>query len=386
MFQKRICLRNLSTYLISQNLSTYWNEKKSVYRDSASNNLERCEFPILLQMRDYITYCRKIATSSATEASTSLSGLVKDVNYYRQLWWKTGNIHPKAMWNEATLPYELKTGVSLDEYILKTDKYKVKGLWEWENGTVRVIELPSMFHETCVATIMKFLGASVLPVASTNSDLIFFGATTTKTPQRGSEADGSITPVGKLQVPSGGSDGGNKPWPNLVIEVAYAVTEAELKKKIETYWLAPNRAHDAIGINFNYIPGMRPTEMTAWHYCINNRTAVGALAPIMYEFGTIDRQGNPLNIVPGQCVINIPLRCLYDGMPPTFVIPSPPLPDPISLDLFHVRSWITLSHFYINIQNYGRDYFHAVSLDPNILLTQKTWDGALAFKSVPRDR
>ncbi|CAG8733134.1 7192_t:CDS:1, partial [Acaulospora morrowiae] len=41
-------------------------------------------------------------TSSATEASTSLSGLVKDVNYYRQLWWKTGNIHPKAMWNEAT--------------------------------------------------------------------------------------------------------------------------------------------------------------------------------------------------------------------------------------------------------------------------------------------
>ena len=38
--------------------------------------------------------------------------------------------------------------------------------------------------------------------------------------------------------------------------------EAELKKKIETYWLAPNRAHDAIGINFNYVPGMRPTEMT----------------------------------------------------------------------------------------------------------------------------
>jgi len=63
---------------------------------------------------------------------------------------------------------------------------------------------------------------------------------------------------------------------------------------------------------------------------------------IQYEFGTVDRQGNPINIVPGQCVINIPLGCLYDGMPPTFVIPSPPLPDPISLDLFHVR-WAVLN-------------------------------------------
>ena len=40
------------------------------------------------------------------------------------------------------------------------------------------------------------------------------------------------------------------------------MTEVELKKKIETYWLAPNRAHDAIGINFNIVPGMCPTEMT----------------------------------------------------------------------------------------------------------------------------
>ena len=58
---------------------------------------------------------------------------------------------------------------------------------------------------------------------------------------------------------------------------------------------------------------------------------------IQYEFGTVDHQGNPINIVPGQYVINIPLRCLYDGMPPTFMIPSPPLPDPISIDLFDIR-------------------------------------------------
>ena len=77
----------------------------------------------------------------------------------------------------SRLPYELKTDVSLDEYIFQTDKHNVKGLWEWENGTVRVIELPSRFHATCVGTIIKLLGASVHPVACTNFDLLFCGAT-----------------------------------------------------------------------------------------------------------------------------------------------------------------------------------------------------------------
>ncbi|CAG8524334.1 18790_t:CDS:2, partial [Acaulospora morrowiae] len=40
--------------------------------------------------------------SSATQVSTSLNGPVRDVDWYRQLWWKTGNIHPKAKWEEAT--------------------------------------------------------------------------------------------------------------------------------------------------------------------------------------------------------------------------------------------------------------------------------------------
>jgi len=58
---------------------------------------------------------------------------------------------------------------------------------------------------------------------------------------------------------------------------------------------------------------------------------------IQYEFGTIDRQGNPLNIGPGRHVINISLGCIYHGMPNNFVIPSPPLPNPVSIDLFDVQ-------------------------------------------------
>ncbi|CAG8640347.1 7944_t:CDS:2 [Paraglomus brasilianum] len=322
-------------------MASLWNEKSNTRSSATLNNVMVSKGQ---GRQDCVTYCRNIAMSSGTEVSTSLNGPVKDVEWYRQLWWKTGNIHPKAKWEEATLPYELKTDVSLDEYIFQTDKHNVKGLWEWENGTVRVIEIPSKFHEHCVSTINGELYSALRLVKNTPSGFLFPGATTTNSHRSGKEADGSIRPECKPQVPHGGSDGGNEPWPSLVIEVAYAMTEVELKKKIETYWLTPNRAHDAIGINFNYVPGMRPTEMTAWHYCINNQTANGALTPIMYEFGTVDHQGNPINIVPGQCVINIPLRCLYDGMPPTFMIPSPPLPDPISIDLFDIRSWKAISH------------------------------------------
>ena len=77
----------------------------------------------------------------------------------------------------SRLPYKLKTDVSLDEYIFQTDKYNVKGLWEWENRTVRVIELPSRFHEICVGTINGELYSALRLVQNTFSGFLFPGAT-----------------------------------------------------------------------------------------------------------------------------------------------------------------------------------------------------------------
>ncbi|CAG8516553.1 276_t:CDS:2, partial [Acaulospora colombiana] len=155
------------------------------------------------------------------------------------------------------------TAPSISNLSSENIKYvALQGLWEWENGSVLVTEIPSKFHEICVGTITVELGIALQALRKSPAGFLFYGATTTTSGRSGKEADVSIRPKGKPQVPRGGSDGRNEPWPSLVIEVAYAVTEAELKKKIETYRLAPNRAHDAIGINFNYIPGMCPTEMT----------------------------------------------------------------------------------------------------------------------------
>ncbi|CAG8611396.1 16011_t:CDS:2, partial [Cetraspora pellucida] len=203
---------------------------------------------------DSIIPWRSMTQETAITSSTSISSIEEtdEIKKYRYFWWKTGNIHPKARWEEATLPYVLKTGVTLDEYIEQTDKHNVHALWEWENGTVRVIELPSSYHEDCIGTIIRKLGVVFDAVSNTPFDVIFSGATTTKTRGGCKEADGSLRPVGKPQVPRGGSDGRNKPWPNLVIEVAYAETEAHLKDKIENYWILPNRVHDAIAIKLNY--------------------------------------------------------------------------------------------------------------------------------------
>jgi len=57
----------------------------------------------------------------------------------------------------------------------------------------------------------------------------------------------------------------------------------------------------------------------------------------MYEIGSVDRQGHQINPQLEQNVINIQLNCLYHGVPANFVIPSPPLPNPITIDLFYVR-------------------------------------------------
>src|SRR2546421_8060390 len=54
-----------------------------------------------------------------------------------------------------SLPYVLKTGVKLQEFIFQTDKHNVKGYWKWKNQTVCIVELSSSFHDNCVGAILE---------------------------------------------------------------------------------------------------------------------------------------------------------------------------------------------------------------------------------------
>ncbi|RHZ55986.1 hypothetical protein Glove_408g21 [Diversispora epigaea] len=238
----------------------------------------------------------------------------------------------------ASLPYELMTGVTLDEYFIKTDKYNVKGFWEWKNNTVRVIEFPSSFHEDSAITTLGEFIKIFDRVNNTPARMKVSGATRSRT--HGGEMESfdlflnlKCLAVDMMEWYE------HQPWLNLIIQVAYAEEELHLKNKVENYWLLPNRAHDVIAIKIDYIPNNAiPTEMTvSMALLCEQPNSCWCARPVMYEFGTINRQGVPISILPGQCVINISLECIYYEMPRNFVIPSPPLPNPIPIDLFEVR-------------------------------------------------
>ncbi|CAG8826216.1 18513_t:CDS:2, partial [Racocetra persica] len=107
---------------------------------------------------------------------TVLKQKMPDYSYLRSLWWKEGNFHPEAKWEEATLPYVLAEGVTLDEYERRTDKFNVHGLWEWTNYKVSVYELPLEPHETCIGAIIKYINRSCSDVDDTDASIIGLGA------------------------------------------------------------------------------------------------------------------------------------------------------------------------------------------------------------------
>nr|CAG8462060.1 283_t:CDS:2 [Entrophospora candida] len=115
---------------------------------------------------------------------------------YRYYWWKTGNMHSKAKWEEATLPYELATDITYDTYVEQTGKHNIRGFWEWENETVRVIEPPSEFHESCVCAIASEINEATFVMKGTNTAILSLGATTTRSHGVAKEADAS-TPLAK---------------------------------------------------------------------------------------------------------------------------------------------------------------------------------------------
>ncbi|CAG8596807.1 8168_t:CDS:2 [Ambispora gerdemannii] len=182
---------------------------------------------------------------------------------FRELWWIQGNIHPSAKWEEASLPYMLKSDVDWEKYSERTDMFNVHGSWEWIDGKVYVYELPLGPHETFSEAIK--------------------GEIRLKDPERMLIALGSV-------LNSNGREGPNsrKPWPDLAIEVASSETEKHLLSAVKDYWLYPGRAHDAIAVNL-VRSGTIISKIKIWHFCTNDRTPMGNLVPISkFEFETID--------------------------------------------------------------------------------------------------
>ncbi|CAG8726525.1 11409_t:CDS:2, partial [Dentiscutata erythropus] len=255
----------------------------------------------------------KESKNAVTQIPSYYPKFVDELTKFRRLWWDQGNLHLKANWESASLPYELISDVSFEKFAERTDKHNVHGLWEWDQGKVVVYEPPLAPHESA--------------------------SHTTKAGGSSREPDRCLRPIKKQQVVSpDGCDGQNMPWPTLVVKIAYSETVDHLFNKIKNYWLQSNRVHDAIAIKLEPPKASKkkiPSRMTSWHFCVDRKVG-GELVPEVLEFGTVDQFGNSQNIQPGQCIIKIKLECIYDGIAPEFNIPTF-LPNPITIDLFRVQ-------------------------------------------------
>ncbi|RIA83966.1 hypothetical protein C1645_832996 [Glomus cerebriforme] len=266
---------------------------------------------------------------------------MSDCFFYRNLWWNKGEFSEKAKWEEITLPYVLAKGIDIEEYERRTEEFNIHGCWEWSDGKIIIYEFPSMPHEAGISAIVEEIMDACRPVKGTPSQIYSIGSTKTRDRNCEKEADASFR-LKKLAVTApNGSDKNDNPWPNLVVEVAYTETLDHVKEALK-YWLSPDHAHDCIIVKIDSVPqGQVPVRMRAWHYCISDRRIRNnILARTMFEFGMQDDVGTVLNILPGQCIINIPLSCLYHNLKPPIQIPQN-LPDPILLDFFLVQSAIT---------------------------------------------
>ncbi|RHZ43760.1 hypothetical protein Glove_856g9 [Diversispora epigaea] len=175
-----------------------------------------------------------------------------------------GNLHPKADWDNASV---------LEEYERRGDMFNVHGCWEWYNGKVIIIELPFDPHEICIGSISMALMHHCDSVIFTDAEIYSLGSIRTRVSGSGKEAGASFSPEKPdVTLPNGRDEmemyllflllifeliKANKPWPNIVIEVAYSETVQHVMDKVQNYWLHPNRAHDVIVVKIKLFLGVK---------------------------------------------------------------------------------------------------------------------------------
>ncbi|CAG8516896.1 10176_t:CDS:2 [Diversispora eburnea] len=160
------------------------------------------------KLRDYsrvgsfTTASSTTVTACFTTAAISVDVIPKRMPEFRKLWWDKGEFSLLANGKKLRkLPCELAVGVTLEEYERHSEKFNVRGCWEWINGKVIIYELPSEPYEVYIGTITRMLSnqtnAGPMPMILQKRPTIH-----------------STYP--------NGIDGGTRPWPNLIIEVAYS--------------------------------------------------------------------------------------------------------------------------------------------------------------------
>ncbi|CAJ0765292.1 475_t:CDS:10 [Entrophospora sp. SA101] len=177
------------------------------------------------------------------------------------------------------------------EFEKKCERANASKFWEYENGTVTIIELPRRDHEIAHGEFSKqFLSA--FHNVHIKIKLIMLDQ----------QSDSSFVPKFLPKPAQYPSDSEGNPWLTIIIEVANTQTFASIIQKTTQFWLAPNQVEDVIILKL-------------WNWDSSRDQNGTPLRCLTIEFGTIDRSQQPYGgcSAPGIRTLSISPHCIYKG-------------------------------------------------------------------------
>ncbi|CAG8548586.1 3370_t:CDS:2, partial [Paraglomus occultum] len=222
-------------------------------------------------------------------------------------WWLERTLKPI---DNEKLPIVVATGVTWKLFAKRAEKAKARRFWDFSNGTVTIIELPTSGHE---GTARKFgyMFMEAFRNASRQDRVDDLGSKSLYTnlqTNKYEEPDTCFMPR-RLLNPQNPTrypcDHEGTPWPTIIVEVAFSETLEHVREKINNYWLAPNRAEDVIVIKLGSWKEKRHDRngnplrrLLCQKFCrratLQQNPNATTFEPVQeIEFGSIYRNGRP---------------------------------------------------------------------------------------------
>ncbi|RIA91190.1 hypothetical protein C1645_875604 [Glomus cerebriforme] len=277
----------------------------------------------------------------------------KKANEKEKEWWAGKGSLGSLDIDEERLPLILARDVKYNNFITRVEKIKARRYFDYRNGTVTIIELPTGEHESGE---LRYLFKNAVNNNTTPHDGVDdWGAKSLYTnlpTNEYEEPDACFVPRRLLdpQNPAQNPcDRNGNPWPTIIFEVASSETLQHVMNKINNYWLAPNRCEDVIVIKIGSWRTRRRNQarrplrrLRCLKFCRTatlqqnpNATTFNAIEEI--EFGSVYANDRESQFCTGPHMkwITIDCNCIFTGCPqppplPSFhaVISSQPFPQP----------------------------------------------------------
>ncbi|GBB92903.1 hypothetical protein RclHR1_20790002 [Rhizophagus clarus] len=190
-----------------------------------------------------------INVETNTDTDTNME---KEANEKEKKWWAGKGSLGSLDIDEKRLPLILARDVKYNNFITRVEKIKARRYFDYRNGTVTIIELPTGEHESGALRNLFFNAVNNNTTPQDGVDDWGAKSLYTNLPTDEYEEPDTCFVPRRLLDPQNPAqnpcDRNGNPWPTIIFEVASSETLQHVMNKINNYWLAPNRCEDVIVI------------------------------------------------------------------------------------------------------------------------------------------